>query len=93
MNLTVVSVRDSKANAYGIPVCVPTVAAAVRSFSDQINGQDSTLTKHPQDFDLFVLGTFDDNTGIFTTHVPELVVTGMSLVSRQPNPGQLELVK
>lgn len=94
MKLVIVSVRDTKANAFGIPVCVPTVGAAVRSFSDQINGQDSVLTKHPQDFDLFELGTFDDNTGLFDTHTPSLVTTGLNLVQRPAeNPAQLQLVK
>ena len=47
---------------------VPYVASegvAMRQFQDEVNREsdDNQLYRHPDDFQLFYLGTFDDNTG------------------------------
>ena len=38
---------------------------AMRQFQDEVNREsdDNQLYRHPDDFQLFYLGTFDDNTG------------------------------
>ena len=66
MNQVIVSVKDTAAGAFGRPVFVPAIAVAIRSFRDEVNRKDSTedLAKHPDDFELYELGTFDDATGI-----------------------------
>lgn len=62
----IVSVKDTAAQAFGRPVFVPAIPVAVRSFRDEVNRKDSTedLARHPDDFELYELGTFDDSTGI-----------------------------
>ncbi|AXH77395.1 MAG: nonstructural protein [Microviridae sp.] len=62
----VVSVRDSAADVYNRPFFVPHRNVAVRDFTDEVNREDPTnpLNKHPGDFDLYLLGEFDDNTGL-----------------------------
>jgi hypothetical protein len=58
---------------------VPSAGVAIRSFSDEINrnNADNQLYNHPDDFDLYELGEFDDNTGIFTLHEqPKLLSLG-----------------
>ena len=61
------------------PKFVPSIGVAIRSFSDEVNRQDAEnqLFNHPDDFDLYEMGEFDDNTGLFTLHdQPKLVSLG-----------------
>lgn len=79
MKLVLCSVKDRAADAYGRPMFVPSVGVAIRSFSDEVNRQDSEnqLFNHPDDFDLYELGEFDDNTGLFNLHEqPKLLSLG-----------------
>jgi hypothetical protein len=58
---------------------VPSAGVAIRSFSDEINrnNADNQLYNHPDDFDLYELGEFDDNTGLFALHEqPKLLSLG-----------------
>jgi hypothetical protein len=79
MKLVLCSVKDRAADAYGRPMFVPSVGVAIRSFSDEINRQDAEnqLFNHPDDFDLYELGEFDDNSGQFALHEqPKLLTLG-----------------
>lgn len=73
------TVKDRAADAFGRPMFVPSTGVAIRSFSDEINrnNADNQLYNHPDDFDLYELGQFDDNTGLFTLHdQPKLLSLG-----------------
>lgn len=61
----IVSVHDRAANGYGRPIFVAALGQAIRSFQDEINraAADNEMSRHPDDFDLFHLGTFNDDTG------------------------------
>lgn len=69
--LQVCAVWDSAVQAFNRPIFVPHAQAAVRSFSDEVNrsSEDNTLNKHPDDFELRLLATFDEESGQFG--VPE----------------------
>lgn len=75
----VVAVKDRAVDAFSRPFFVPTVPAATRSFSDEVNrqAQDNPMYAHPDDYDLYVLATFDENSGVFASDgPPTLVVRG-----------------
>jgi hypothetical protein len=79
MKLIICTVKDRAADAYGRPMFVPSTGVAIRSFSDEINrnNADNQLYNHPDDFDLYELGEFDDNTGLFALHEqPKLLSLG-----------------
>lgn len=79
MIYAVLSVRDSALNAFGRPVFVAATGAGIRSFADEVNRVDAQneMNKHPGDFELFELGTFDDSTGRFLLfETPKSVLTG-----------------
>lgn len=79
MLFKVLAIRDRAADVYGVPMFMQSVGQAIRGFSDEVNrsDQNNNLFKHPEDFDLYLLGTFDDETGIFTTDKPpEQVAVG-----------------
>jgi len=59
------AVKDRAIDAYNRPFTVPTIGAAIRSFTDEVNRKDSEMYAHPEDYDLYELGTFCDNTGTF----------------------------
>ncbi|WNK14431.1 MAG: nonstructural protein [Microvirus sp.] len=59
----VVAVRDRAADVYGQPVIVGSIGIAIRSFGDEINNEKSQFFGHPEDFDLWEIGGFDDETG------------------------------
>lgn len=63
-----VSVYDKATGAHGRPIFVATTGQAIRSFQDEINrpAPDNEMNRHPDDFRLYHLGTFDDSTGQFT---------------------------
>lgn len=71
----VVAVKDSALQAFGNPFFVPTASAAVRSFKDEVNRQasDNTLNKHPDDFELWQLAEWDNETGLFIESTERLV--------------------
>jgi len=79
MKLIICTVKDRAADAYGRPMFVPSTGVAIRSFSDEINrnNADNQLYNHPDDFDLYELGEFDDNSGLFSLHEqPKLLSLG-----------------
>lgn len=66
--LFVCAVKDSAVQAFNRPFFVPTVAAAARSFTDEVNraSEDNVMYRHPDDYELWCLGTFDDESGVFS---------------------------
>ena len=62
------SVYDAKAEAYLPPFILPKTEMAQRVFSDCVNSEDHQFGRHPADYTLFHLGTFDDITGEFEPH-------------------------
>jgi hypothetical protein len=79
MKLVICAVKDRAADAYGRPMYVPSVGVAIRSFQDEINRSDADnqLYNHPDDFDLYEFGEFDDNSGVFELHEqPKLLSLG-----------------
>jgi hypothetical protein len=66
MKQVVVAIKDRAANAFGRPFFVATDGVAIRSFMDEVSRDDPSnqLFSHPDDFDLFRLGHYDDISGM-----------------------------
>lgn len=60
------AVYDSKAGAFLPPFILPRVEMAQRVFSDCVNSDQHQFAAHPDDYTLFQLGSFDDESGKFT---------------------------
>lgn len=60
----VVSVFDSKAEAFMQPGFAQSRGAATRDFSTMINDGKSIFSKHPGDFTLFEIGEWDELKGV-----------------------------
>lgn len=63
MKLVAVAIFDSAAAAFQRPWFVPHAPMAVRAFQDEATRQESEIAKHPADYVLFELGTFDEESG------------------------------
>ena len=59
------AIYDSKAESFTNPVYLNSTGLAVRTFSDSVQDPESQFAKHPADYTLFELGTYDDNTAEF----------------------------
>lgn len=72
MKYIVVAVRDRAADVFGQPAFVASIGTALRSFGDEINrkADNNPFAAHPEDFDLYHLGSFDDSTGEFDNMLP-----------------------
>lgn len=66
MKLQVFAVKDRALEAHMTPWFAQTTGQAIRMFSDEINNPQSPMNKHPDDYDLWHLGSWDDKTGNFT---------------------------
>lgn len=64
MRYVICSVRDSAADCFQRPFFMPTTAVAVRLFGDEVKDKIDTnpMNRHPEHFELFELGIFDDAT-------------------------------
>lgn len=84
MNYHVFSVRDRAADVFGVPFFMISRGHAIRSFSDEINRDavDNNLFKHPEDFDLYSLGSFDDGAADWAIQLPEQICVGKDVSVR-----------
>lgn len=81
MRRYVFAVRDRAADTFGAPFVLVARGQAIRSFGDEVNSTErqSQVAAHPEDFDLYELGDFDDSTGLFETGVPKMIAVGKDL--------------
>lgn len=63
MELVILSVHDSKAEAFITPFFQPNLAMGLRAFAQAVNDPESMFHIHPGDYTLFELGRFNSNTG------------------------------
>jgi len=81
MRYKIFSVRDRAIDAFGQPFFGSSTGGAIRGFSDEVNraADNNQLHKHPDDFDLYLLGEFDDSTGTFEATRPQQIAVGKDL--------------
>lgn len=81
MKFKIVCVRDRAADVFGVPQFVVALGAAIRGFSDEVNrdAADNAFNRHPEDFDLFELGEYDDARATWETIEPRQIAIGKDL--------------
>lgn len=84
--VNVYSVRDSKSEIYHAPQYFNTDEAAKRWIADMLQySPEAPVTKFPEDYDLYHLGTFDQTTGqINAFETPSHVVKAIHCKRSQP---------
>lgn len=78
MILKVLSIRDRAADLFGQPMFFGTIGTGIRAFGDEVKRphENNNLNKHPEDFDLYHIADFNDETGEFSTMRPVQVAIG-----------------
>lgn len=79
MKFTLVAVKDNAVESFQPVNTVRARGEALRGFIDAVNNpQNQQLHAHPEDFDLYVIGYFDDQTGILErVEQPERIMRGI----------------
>lgn len=70
MKLQIFSVYDHKSQAYGTPFFKLTVQAAIRDFGDASQDTTTSINRHPEDYQLFHIGEYDDSDAIIKSFIP-----------------------
>lgn len=81
----ILTVKDRALDIYNLPFTQTTVAQAVRGFTDEINSdpERSGIAKHPDDYDLYLIGQYDETTAeLIPYETIELVVRGKDLIRK-----------
>lgn len=71
--MQVFSIFDKKALVYNTPFFAVNDRVAVRSLCDLCSDSRSFVSKHPEDYALYFLGSFDDSTGVVAPTTPSVV--------------------
>jgi hypothetical protein len=79
--LSVFAVLDTKAAAYGPPMVFSNSFVAQRALADELKRPDSVMARHPEDYVLMLLGSYDELSGILEPEsAPAHVVKLLDLV-------------
>lgn len=82
--LKIYSVYDAPAMAYLRPFFLRTNGEALRSFADEVTNSDSIMAKHPGDYKLVELGSYDESTGLITSlEAPSPLASGLDFLQAQ----------
>lgn len=85
MIYTLVSIKDHAIEAFQGVQAVRHPSEATRGFTDAINNPESgNMYKHPDDFDLYLVGTFNDSTGEIIANVELLTRGDEAKIEEQP---------
>jgi len=82
MNYKVFAVYDRIAQIYGVPNFNNSKGSTIRAFTDMVNKaeENNQFYQHPDDFDLYYLGEYNDADGVFTMEdKPELMARGANV--------------
>lgn len=83
MLLKIFSIRDSKGEIYNTPWFKKTHGEAERDFREAAKDDKSYLSKYPEDYDLYYIGEYDDQTGtIKPLDTPQHMLKAISVIDR-----------
>lgn len=91
MQNKIFTIYDSKAKAYITPFFMHEEGMAIRVFSDCINDTTHQFGKHPEDYTLFTIGSWDDQKSKFLTTNPIALGNGVEFVNPPFDPDQQQL--
>lgn len=78
MTMRAYSIRDAKAKVFGPPFYKSTHGEAERALVMLLKDEKSMINQFPEDYDLYHVGEYDDQTGVFApldtpTHIVKAV--------------------
>lgn len=82
--LRVMSAFDGKLGVFNPPQYFQHLGQALRAWEEVCNNPQSMMCKHPADFVLYEIGTFDEDKGVFSNHSPHMLVQSALEAVRKP---------
>lgn len=80
------SIHDVKAKYFFAPVSLNSEGEARRLLSDAVSDTQTVINRHPEDFRLYRLGEFDDNSGVLSPLAqPEFVCDAVEYIVKSGN--------
>jgi len=80
MQTELFAVYDNKAQAFATPFSMQNRAMAIRAFKYAVNDKSTEPGKYPEDYSLFILGTFDDADASIELIKTTCIAYGLALV-------------
>jgi len=92
VKLNAYTIYDVASGVYMRPFFSQADGQAVRGFNDIATDADHEVGKHPEDYTLYRIGSFNDTTGKMEGEELEKLTTGLEAVhrARQIEPGSLK---
>lgn len=75
------SMKDTKSGTFGIPFFKINDNLAQRDFITLMKQADGVMKQFPADFELWKVGTFDDQVGVMNGGYPEYMMNGVEAVN------------
>lgn len=85
MIVNIYSVKDNQVDSFAQPFTNPTHGAALRAFADHVNEPGTAANRHPADFSLYHLGTFNDTDGHIEAVKPTRIGTAAEYLKKEAN--------
>lgn len=76
-------VYDAKAFAYMPPFTFAEKGMAARAFANMANNRETNIGSNPEDFYLYFIGTFDDQTGLVVAEEHENMGVALSFLKQE----------
>jgi len=87
MLLKMFSIRDQKAETFNSPFFQSTHGEAERAFRTAVHDSKTQLHQYPEDFDLYFLGEYDNQSGVISPlDTPQHMVKAISCIKPQIEP-------
>lgn len=77
MKYKVYSIYDVQAEIFQRPIFAVAEGEALRAFIDIAGSAEHAISKHPADYSLFYVGTWNDSNGEMIDDVSKCVLTGI----------------
>jgi len=78
--LKLYTIRDVRTSAHNRPIALQNRAVLERSLLDALQDPSSNLSQHPEDYQLFCVGEFDQDTGDIIACPPEFLFNLQDLI-------------
>lgn len=84
MKLQLFTIHDTKTDVFAPPICQKSQGEAERTFNQMVHDDRTMISKYPEDYDLYHLGSYCDNTGKFELlPAPKHIVKAMFLKTQR----------
>lgn len=84
MQLKAYAVHDGKGKYFGLPFFMQNAGMATRAFSDLVNDPQSSVNRHPEDYVLYEIGIYDDQSAIMESKSPLELIATANQFKKQP---------